>query len=61
VNVANIILPSLQWCFTSQEQAIKVELGPTQRTGALGDIISLYVRDPEKNLLELAHYNRADR
>ncbi|WP_305789496.1 VOC family protein [Symbioplanes lichenis] len=30
--------------------------GPVERTGARGPIISVYVRDPDGNLIELANY-----
>ena len=33
-----------------------VELGPVLRTGACGPIRSVYVRDPDGNLVELAEY-----
>ncbi len=32
--------------------------GPVRRTGALGTITSLYVRDPDQNLVELSTYSR---
>ena len=35
---------------------VPVELGPVDRTGACGPIRSLYVRDPDQNLVELAFY-----
>ncbi|MDT2071734.1 MAG: VOC family protein, partial [Planktomarina sp.] len=33
----------------------KVLDGPVQRSGALGPIVSLYIRDPDGNLLEIAN------
>jgi catechol 2,3-dioxygenase-like lactoylglutathione lyase family enzyme len=35
---------------------VPVEEGPVVRTGALGPIESVYVRDPDGNLVELARY-----
>jgi catechol 2,3-dioxygenase-like lactoylglutathione lyase family enzyme len=34
---------------------VAIELGPVQRSGATGPIISLYIRDPDWNLIELAN------
>lgn len=38
-----------------REAGIAVEDDPVPRTGATGPIISLYLRDPDGNLIELAH------
>jgi catechol 2,3-dioxygenase-like lactoylglutathione lyase family enzyme len=34
---------------------IAIELGPVSRTGARGPIVSLYLRDPDGNLVEVAN------
>lgn len=33
-----------------------VELGPVTRTGAIGTLVSVYLRDPDGNLVELSSY-----
>jgi catechol 2,3-dioxygenase-like lactoylglutathione lyase family enzyme len=38
-----------------------IELGPVERTGALGSMTSCYLRDPDQNLIELSHYPEQDR
>lgn len=38
------------------DQGVLIELGPVERTGARGPIRSLYVRDPDRNLIELSNY-----
>ncbi|BDG82304.1 hypothetical protein BSF_40330 [Bacillus subtilis] len=35
---------------------VNVEEGPVKRTGALGPILSVYIRDPDQNLIELSQY-----
>ncbi|WP_218061427.1 VOC family protein [Paenibacillus kribbensis] len=35
---------------------IPVEEGPVQRTGALAPITSVYLRDPDGNLIEISNY-----
>lgn len=36
---------------------VEVEEGPVQRTGAQGPIMSVYFRDPDRNLIEVSNYN----
>jgi catechol 2,3-dioxygenase-like lactoylglutathione lyase family enzyme len=38
---------------------VEIEEGPVTRTGARGSITSFYVRDPDRNLIEVATYARA--
>ncbi|WP_323086282.1 VOC family protein [Providencia alcalifaciens] len=58
---------SLDLCFISdiplievqkhiEQQGVKIIEGPVQRTGAIGKIISLYIRDPDLNLIEVSQY-----
>ncbi len=35
---------------------VDIELGPVTKSGALGPICSIYVRDPDGNLIELSSY-----
>jgi len=35
---------------------VAIEQGPVERTGALGKIRSVYLRDPDQNLIELSNY-----
>ncbi len=37
------------------DAGLAVELGPVPRTGAAGPILSIYLRDPDGNLVELAN------
>ncbi|MFC0211101.1 VOC family protein [Paenibacillus chartarius] len=39
-----------------RKNGIEIEEGPVNRTGALGPIVSVYVRDPDNNLIELSQY-----
>lgn len=38
---------------------VPIEVGPVARVGALGDMHSVYVRDPDGNLVEIAQYDAA--
>ena len=37
-------------------ESVPVILGPTRRTGATGPILSVYFRDPDLDLVEVANY-----
>ncbi len=39
-----------------QAQGVVVEEGPVTRTGAMGKIVSVYIRDPDGNLIEVSNY-----
>ena len=41
-----------------QRAGIKVIEGPVRRTGAIGQIRSIYCRDPDANLIEIANYEQ---
>ncbi len=38
---------------------VAVEEGPVRREGALGPITSVYFRDPDGNMIEVANYTEA--
>jgi catechol 2,3-dioxygenase-like lactoylglutathione lyase family enzyme len=40
-----------------ENHSIDVIEGPVNRTGATGPIMSLYLRDPDNNLVELSNYD----
>lgn len=39
-----------------EQQQVEIEAGPVDRRGALGPIKSVYFRDPDGNLVEVAQY-----
>lgn len=41
------------------QAGVAIELGPTDKTGALGPMRSVYCRDPDGNLVELSVYPAA--
>ena len=41
-----------------KEHGVTIEEGPVPRTGATGPITSLYIRDPDANLIELSTPSR---
>ena len=58
---------SIDVCFVSSDAmeavqshltscGVEIEVGPVRRVGALGDMTSIYFRDPDGNLIEVASY-----
>ena len=43
-----------------REEGVEVILGPVKRTGSLGTMHSIYLRDPEGSLLEIASYSETE-
>ena len=41
---------------TLADAGVAIAEGPVERTGALGPMRSVYLRDPDDNLIELSHY-----
>lgn len=41
-----------------REEGIEIIEGPTAKTGAVGELRSIYCRDPDGNLVELSQYVR---
>ncbi len=37
-------------------QQVEIQEGPVRRTGAVGNIMSVYIRDPDENLIEISNY-----
>ncbi|MED5579618.1 MAG: VOC family protein [Nitrospinota bacterium] len=44
-----------EWENIFSKNNVVIEGGPIQKTGATGPIISLYVRDPDQNLIEISN------
>ncbi len=39
---------------------VEIIEGPVERTGAIGQITSIYFRDPDGNLIEVVKYKKGD-
>jgi catechol 2,3-dioxygenase-like lactoylglutathione lyase family enzyme len=60
---------SADLCFTARDSlteiishldicGVKIIEGPVERAGAMGPMTSIYIRDPDQNLIEIAVYDR---
>jgi len=49
--------PVDHWLETFEQAGIPVIEGPVERSGALGPITSVYVNDPDGNLIEIGYYS----
>jgi catechol 2,3-dioxygenase-like lactoylglutathione lyase family enzyme len=47
-------VPLAGWIAHLEAQGITIAQGPVARTGATGPLTSIYIRDPDKNLIEIA-------
>ncbi len=48
-------LPIKDWIEILKKNQIKIEIGPVQREGATDLINSIYLRDPDMNLIEISN------
>ena len=46
--------PLEAWIAHLATQDVEIEEGPVPRTGAVGPLTSIYIRDPDQNLIEIA-------
>jgi catechol 2,3-dioxygenase-like lactoylglutathione lyase family enzyme len=47
--------PIDNWIKIFREHAVPIEEGPTAKTGAMGPLWSIYIRDPDGNLIEISN------
>jgi catechol 2,3-dioxygenase-like lactoylglutathione lyase family enzyme len=47
--------PLQSWQAHLADLGVTIEEGPVRRTGATGPLVSIYVRDPDRNLIEISN------
>lgn len=47
--------PVAEWVAHLESEGIAIEEGPVRRSGAQGPILSVYLRDPDGNLIEVSN------
>ena len=50
------LTPIDEVCAALARENVGIILGPVNRTGAVGKLLSVYIRDPDMNLVEIANY-----
>ncbi|RWL10989.1 MAG: VOC family protein [Mesorhizobium sp.] len=50
--------PLSEICASLAANDVAIEVGPVERIGARGPMMSVYFRDPDGNLVEISWYNR---
>jgi catechol 2,3-dioxygenase-like lactoylglutathione lyase family enzyme len=48
--------PLAEVCASLAANSVAIEVGPVERTGARGPMMSVYFRDPDGNLVEVSEY-----
>ncbi len=48
--------PLAEICASLETNGVAIEIGPVERTGARGTMMSVYFRDPDGNLVEVSEY-----